>query len=463
MIRDDTVAVVGAGVIGAAVAYALAREGRTILLLDRAEPGIAGASFGNAGHIAAELVEPLPSWGLLLGFWCELFAFGGVLDIPLRRAPAFLPWAWRFAAAAQHRTENTRHLAPLVRPAVDQMARWLAEIGRPELLRTNGHYQVWFGPRSGEQAAEQGLAMERLGIPTEAAPSETLQLIGRQSSGIAGLWFPSTGHVLDPLKILQSFVGAATERGASFRCAEIRAIKPLEGLVALHTSSGTLTVGAVVVCTGAWTASLLEPLGLRVPMESARGYHVEMAGHPALTDTPILYADQRILLTPMEGRLRATSFMEFAGPNAAPDPRKWARLRRLLGELGYDCPADGPSWVGPRPVLPDYLPGIGRLEGTSIYYAVGHQHIGLTLAPVTGERCPIWWPVVSPDTISPLSICDDFKVLVLPMPTEPARRAHTAVKQLSTKRCAPLTKLASSLARNRAARATSSGSQIRPC
>ena len=399
MVRDDTVAVVGAGVIGAAVAYALTREGRAVLMLDRAEPGMAGASFGNAGHIAAELVEPLPSWDLLFGFWRELFAFGGVLDIPLRRAPEFLPWAWRFAAAARHRTENTRQLAPLVRPAVSQMARWLAEVGRPELLQTNGHFQVWFGPRAEERAAEQGLAMERLEIPTQAAPNEILQVIARQSvrkpeprislrprnARIAGLWFTSTAHVLDPLKIVQSFVGAAFRRGASFKCTEVRSIKPLEGGIALHTSSETLTVDAVVVCTGAWTASLLEPLGLRVPMESARGYHVEMAGHPALTDAPILYDDSRIYVTPMEGRLRASSFMEFAGPHAAPDQRKLARLRTRLGDLGYGCPADGPSWVGSRPVLPDYLPGIGRLEHTSIFYAVGHQHIGLTLAPVTGE------------------------------------------------------------------------------
>jgi D-hydroxyproline dehydrogenase len=399
MVRDNTVAVVGAGVIGAAVAYALAREGRAVLLLDRAEPGMAGASFGNAGHIASELVEPLPSWGLLFGFWRELFAFGGALDIPLRRAPQFLPWALRFAAAAQHRTENTRQLAPLVKPAVGHMARWLAEVGRPELLRTNGHFQVWFGPRSGERAPKEGLAMERLGIPTEPAPNEILQVIARRSARslepgtsphdrnarVAGLWFPGTAHVLDPLKIVQSFAGAALQRGASFACTDVRAIEPIEGRVALHTGSKTLTVGAVVVCTGAWTVSLLEPLGLRVPMESARGYHVEMAGHPPLTDTPILYADSRIYVTPMEGRLRATSFMEFAGHRAAPDPRKLARLRTRLGDLGYDCPADGPGWVGSRPVLPDYLPGIGRLDRTSVFYAVGHQHIGLTLAPVTGE------------------------------------------------------------------------------
>src|SRR5271165_6570802 len=82
MSEQDTIAVIGAGVIGAAVALALARDGRRVLLLDRAEPGVAGASFGNVGHIAAELVQPLPSPGLLFGFWRELFGFGGALGTP---------------------------------------------------------------------------------------------------------------------------------------------------------------------------------------------------------------------------------------------------------------------------------------------------------------------------------------------------------------------------------------------
>lgn len=389
MAADDTVAVIGAGVVGAAVAYALARDGRNVLLLDRAEPGMAGASFGNAGHIATELVQPLPSWELLFGFWRELSAFGGALDIPPRRLPQFLPFALRFAAAARHRAANTAHLAPLVRPAVDDMARMLGEIRRPELLRRNGHYQVWFGPRAQERAAHEADAMQRLGIGTEPAPDEILRLVASRAAGnreaarIAGVWFPGTAHARDPLKVVQSFAEAARQRGARFERAEIRAIAPLEGGVAIHTSAGTLTVGAAVVCAGAWAPSLLEPLGLRVPMESARGYHVEMAPEAALADAPVLYVDSRIYLTPMEGRLRATSFIEFAGRDAAPDPRKLALLRTRLGALGYACPADSPSWVGPRPVLPDYLPGIGRVGRTSIFYAVGHQHIGLTLAPVT--------------------------------------------------------------------------------
>jgi D-amino-acid dehydrogenase len=70
--------VVGAGVIGASAAYALARSGRRVVHR-LAPPGEGGASYGNAGHIATELIEPLPSPQLLFGFWRELFSLGGVL------------------------------------------------------------------------------------------------------------------------------------------------------------------------------------------------------------------------------------------------------------------------------------------------------------------------------------------------------------------------------------------------
>src|SRR3984957_15784570 len=145
MSEQDTIAVIGAGIVGAAVAYALAREGRRVLLLDRAEPGVAGASFGNVGHIAAELVQPLPSPGLLFGFWRELFVFGGALDLSARQALRMLPWIRRFATAAFRRAENTSHLAPLVLPSTAHWARWLAEIGRGDVLRRRGHYEIELG------------------------------------------------------------------------------------------------------------------------------------------------------------------------------------------------------------------------------------------------------------------------------------------------------------------------------
>ncbi|HTW38886.1 MAG TPA: FAD-dependent oxidoreductase [Steroidobacteraceae bacterium] len=393
MDRQNAVAVIGAGVIGAALAARLAAEGTQVLLLDRADPGTGGASFGNAGHIASEHVEPLPSRALLRSFWRDLYPLGGVLDIPFRRTLAILPWARRFAAAAARQAENTLHLAPLVSAAVEDWERLLGSVGRSELLHKGGHYEVWFGRTAHTRAAARAQAMERGGVATQPAPPEWLRMSvnslhragARAPLDAAALWFPLTAHVLDPLEVVQALVSHAVQAGAELARIEVRAVQPNASGVGLHTAAGILNVRAAIVCAGAWSAPLLEPLGLSAPLEPVRGYHVELPDHAPVCDATIVYSDDHVVVTPMRGRLRATSFMDFAGLDAPLDARKPARLHASLARLGYRCDRLTAAWAGPRPVLPDYLPGIGRLERSSVFYAIGHQHIGLTLAAGTAE------------------------------------------------------------------------------
>jgi D-hydroxyproline dehydrogenase len=380
--------VIGAGVIGCAVAYALSRERRSVLLLDRVEPGYGGASYGNVGHIAAELVEPLPCPQLLFGFWRELFALDGPLDIPLRRLFPIAPWAVRFARAAWRQHEHTRYLAPLVAPSSSLHETWLKEIGRQELLRRNGHFEIWLEADAASKARERAQAMARLGIPTEPMPAEQTENARRAANVpvASGLRFPDSAHVIDPLQIAQAYAQAAAALGARISLAEVRALRAVNDGIEVLTEREPVRADAVVVCTGPWAAPLLSPFGVHAPLEAAYGYHVELQGESALVDAPILYVDKRLLVTPMTGRLRCSSYMEFTGLDSPSDPRKPARLRSKVRELGYACEPDGPSWRGARPVLPDYLPGIGRAKGhPRVFYAVGHQHIGLTIAPVTGE------------------------------------------------------------------------------
>jgi len=388
MAGQETTAVVGAGVIGSSIAYALAREGQRVLLIDRAAPGEAGASFGNAGHIATELLEPLPSPGLLFGFWRLLTAFDGPLRIPARRLPEFAPWAWRFARAAFRRRAHTRYLAPFVRPAVDALADLLRDAGRPELLRRRGHYELWLRRGAARRAATQASIMRALEVPTEPAPPELLAAAraAARVDEIAGLWFPRCAHVVDPLEVVRAFASAAAEHGASIARRHVRALVPRGSSIEVASGSDSIVVDRVVVCAGAWSAALLTPFGARVPLQSARGYHVEMPGAQPLIDAPVLYQDQSTFVTPMAGRLRSTSFMEFEHSDAPPDPERPAQLRRTLIALGYPADSAQPSWVGPRPVLPDYLPAIGRLASIpNVFYAFGHQHIGLTLSGVTAQ------------------------------------------------------------------------------
>ena len=387
MSGQDTIAVIGAGVIGAAVALALAREGRQVLLLDRAEPGVAGASFGNVGHIAAELVQPLPSPGLLFGFWRELYCFDGALDLPARQALRMLPWIWRFGRAAFQRDANTRQLAPLVQPAAAAWARWLEDIRRPELLRRNGHYEIGFGPRAQPLARAQARSMAQLGIVTRpVAPEQLLPLqrAAREESA-AGLWFEDSAHVIDPLEAVRALADAALARGARFQRCDVRELRSIGDKIEILGDQPALRADGAVVCAGMGSQSLLAQFGLHAPLQAVRGYHIELPGHMPFVDAPLVYTREHLLVTPMAGRLRASSYMEFRNPGEPPDSRKPLRLRQKVRALGYACEPEGASWLGSRPVLPDYLPAIGRAPGPRIYYAAGHQHIGLTIAPITAE------------------------------------------------------------------------------
>jgi D-hydroxyproline dehydrogenase len=386
--QQDTFAVIGAGVIGAAAAFALAREGRQVLLLDRAEPGEAGASFGNAGHIAAELVQPLPSPKLLFGFYRELFRFGGALDLSPRQALRMAPWIRRFAAAAFKRTRNTHHLMPLVRPSAQVWERWALSIGRPELLKRHGHYEISLGPKSHAHMRSYAQEMARIGVKTRPVPAEQLLPLqrGANSATSAGLWFEDSAYIVDPLEAVRALVAAALKCGASFRKLNVKGLATRGDKIEVLNDAAPLLVESALVCAGVRSAPLLAPFGLHAPLQAVRGYHVELPGQATFFDAPVAYVDDRVIVTPMKGRVRATSYMEFADPDAPADPRKPARLRRQLRALGYPCELEGPSWLGSRPVLPDYLPGIGRAPGPAkLFYAIGHQHIGLTLAPFTAE------------------------------------------------------------------------------
>lgn len=388
MAEQDSIAIVGAGVIGASIAYALAREGRQVTLVDPAPPGEGGASFGNAGHVATELVEPLPSPSLLFGFWRELVAFGGVLDIPARRLAKFAPWALRFAGAAFRRPEGTAKLAPFVRPAVPELMGLLRDAGRPDLIRQHGHYEIWLRGDVERQSRDQAAAMAALEVPTEAAPRDLVEAARRNAhaGSAAGLYFPKCAHVVDPLEVVRAFVDAARKHGATVVRGTARDIRPTDGHVDVVCEDSTVRTRSAMVCAGVWSAPLMRRFGLKAPLEAARGYHIQMPGAVPLVEAPILYSNEKIVVTPMQGRVRATSFMEFAGTAAPPDPAKPAWLRATVRKLGYACDETSASWVGPRPCLPDYLPAIGRVRDVpQVYYAFGHQHIGLTLSGVTAN------------------------------------------------------------------------------
>jgi D-amino-acid dehydrogenase len=170
--------------------------------------------------------------------------------------------------------------------------------------------------------------------------------------------------------------------------AEVLAIRPEgEGVRALSTR-GSFGAGQAVLAAGAWTPFLTRDLGLRLPVEPAKGYSVDVDRPADFPEMPLYLGDAHVVLTPLGDALRLGSTLELSGWDMRIRPRRVAYLR-AGGERAVGVPADGPVrqiWRGPRPVTPDGLPLIGRVPGRErVILATGHCMLGLSLGPVTGR------------------------------------------------------------------------------
>jgi len=196
------------------------------------------------------------------------------------------------------------------------------------------------------------------------------------------------GQVLDLGELADCLNKQLVVAGGSQRTARVqRLIVNGSNAAAMLEGSEVLNADVIVIAAGVASGALLQPLGYRVPIIAERGYHIQCASAewPAALP-PIVFEERSMIVTPFRSGLRAASFVEFGRADSPADSRKWARLRSHVSELGLPFREPCSEWFGARPTLPDYLPAIGRSRrATNLLYAFGHQHLGLTLAAITGE------------------------------------------------------------------------------
>lgn len=381
--------IVGGGIVGLTTALELQKRGHAVTVYEREAGGSVAASYGNAGHIATEQVEPLASQAMIRSAFSRLFMNGGALSLPPAGISQWLPFSLRLMLASQPArfVRGKAALSQLIHEALPAWRRRLGDMAAGDLLREDGHFVVWETPATAAaglkawRATDTGPARFR-----EADAEELAALGGLTTVPIAGaIRFDGTAQIADPRRLLDTLAACFAERGGRIVHEAVTALPIEDGGV----SVGASLADAVIICAGVWSKPLMERLGFSVPMIAERGYHLQSAW-PAWPQglPPVVFEDRSMILTRFESGVRAASFVELNTPDAPPDPRKWQRLERHIRDLGlpFGDPAKAARWMGARPTLPDYLPAIGKARDLPVYYAFGHQHLGLTLAAVTAER-----------------------------------------------------------------------------
>ena len=390
-VEPHDVTIIGAGIVGICSALSLLERGASVRLIDRAGPA-EGASYGNAGVISPWSCVPMSlpgTWRTLPGALLDPL---GPLSIRWRYLPKFLPWALRFLRAG--RADQVEKIADamnqLTQPNVDLYRRHLAGTGKEHLLQDCYYVQVQRSPvKPGPDALGYRLR-ERHGTPMELVDGDKLREIEPALSHDyrSGLVIRDQARALHPGEIGKTLAEKAMALGAKLLRHEVQAIKPDDGGGWLiETTAETLTASKLLITAGAWSTRLLEALGIRLPLEFERGYHVEFRNPGVELRHSVMDLDRKFVTSAMTSGIRSAGTAEFAGLDAPPDYRRADSLKTLtkamLPGLNLD---DTERWMGVRPSFPDSLPCIGALPGfANLYGAFGHSHFGLGMAPKTGE------------------------------------------------------------------------------
>jgi len=392
-VSGPTAIVVGGGFVGAACAYRLQRLGFVTTLIDPGDERRA-ASWGNAGHIATEQADPLASLATLRSLFGRLFLFDGPVGLRPRHLPAWFPFGMRLIAASTPARfqAGRRALQSLLWRAADAWRHLADETGAGDLLRLDGHYCVWESAAKADLGRRSWMSADLGAITVREATAEELAALRTRFAGrpVAAIRFSGTGQVVSLPALRRRLGEAFRDAGGTRLTAVVEAVRIVGDTPRLSLADGAqIDADRVVIAAGIGSAPLLRGIEGHVPLIAERGYHIDAplaAGDWPADLSPVAFEDRWVVVTRFADTLRMTGFTEFARASARPDPRKWARLERHANALGLPAPADRVRWFGPRPTLPDYLPAIGSArQSARLIYAFGHQHLGLTMAAVTGE------------------------------------------------------------------------------
>jgi glycine oxidase len=345
MATTKDVVIVGAGIVGCSIAFALAKAGLQVCVLDK-------SGIGEESSAAAA--------GMLSGqHGVTNFGPRYQLHLEARELHAGL-------------AEELRELT-----GIDVgFCRW----GILELLFTPG--EVRAADRCYTLQTQAGLRVERLNR------SEALALEPAIAPDIQGaIRYVDEAHVHNG-RLTIALGEAARRAGAELRGGEPATALIRQGgrIIGVRTPSETLQTESVVVANGAWAADLIQPLGLRLPVKPVRGQMLALRTVPRAVQQ-VIYGRHMYVVPRPDGETLIGATVEDAGFRKEVTLEGLEELvqagRRIApGIMGQPVLR---TWAGLRPGSPDGLPLVGPVEGLSgLLLAVGHYRNGILLGPLTG-------------------------------------------------------------------------------
>jgi D-amino-acid dehydrogenase len=388
---EKPIVIVGAGIVGVSTAIWLQRDGHKVILVDRAGPA-EGASFGNGGILASCSCVPVTGPGLIAKAPRMLLDPTQPLFLRWGYLPKLAPWLLKYLSHA-NAADTTRIAKAIAGVTADSLndhlalaagtgaEKWIVPSEYAYIYRDRAHFEEdAFG---WNLRRENGFTWEEI----EGQAFRDWDGIFASDLGFAAK-FDDHGRISDPGQYVKDLAAHVVAQGGQLLKADVTDVVRENGQVtAIRAGGENIPCSAVVIATGVWSGALAKKLGLSVPLEAERGYHIELWEPNFMPKAPVMVASGKFVATPMEGRLRIAGVVEFGGTEAGASqaPLNLLKKNGIAAFPGLKW-KEMTEWVGFRPAPADSIPVIGEVPGIKgAFTGFGHHHIGLTGGPKTGR------------------------------------------------------------------------------
>jgi len=386
------IGIVGGGLMGCATALHLLEQGHSVTVLERDAGGLP-ASVGNAGILAVPEIDPLARPDMLLSVPKWLLDPLGPLTVRWQDLPALTPWLMKFLFSARPGKAAASRAAMLflMKTAEADHQRLGALAGVSGHMRDTGALTVFDSLAARDRVfAHETENAKLIGCNVETLDAEEAR---RRVPALQG---PFAGAVFNdgyktfeyPLTFLRRLQAVLREREA-FADANVAAVGQRENGIAVRTEGGREFIfDRLVVAAGVWSRRFVADLGLKVLLETERGYNTTFMNPSTVLDMPVFFSEHGFVATPFENALRIGGAVELASPDAPANYRRAAAMRRKMRRYVPDLQEEGGTeWMGRRPSTPDSIPVISlHPRDPRVAFAFGHGHLGLTLSATTGRH-----------------------------------------------------------------------------
>ncbi|MBU3585895.1 D-amino acid dehydrogenase [Polynucleobacter sp. AM-26B4] len=390
--------VIGGGITGVTTAYALAKRGFKVTLLERHRYSAMETSFANGGQLSASNAEVWNHWSTILKGMKWIFKKDAPLLINMKPSWHKISWFAEFMAAIPQYEKNTAATTKLAIDARKYLFQWAQDEGIDFDLKREGILHIYRDKSGFDHAAKVSKLLAQGGLERRSlSPQEIIGIEPTLSGQYYGGYYTESDSTGDIHKFTHGLSLAAEKRGVKtiYDCEVIEVDSDGDTVKVIMKKDGELeelTFDNIVVCAGIASRQLASQLGDYVNIYPVKGYSITVnlndvqsqAGAPMVS----LLDDETKLVTSRLGvdRFRVAGTAEFNGVNR--DIRA-DRIKPLIDWVNQCFPKVSTRsvvpWAGLRPMMPNMMPKIGKGSKSNVFYNTGHGHLGWTLSAATAE------------------------------------------------------------------------------